>query len=387
MKGSLLRNLIEANGCGEGAVLAGLLAFCLGSASAALAQSQAEGQGQWDETVAAAKKEGRVVVYHGSDTETVFASFQKKYPEIKFVSVTGPTGPSGLSSRILMEQRSGKFIGDLYILGATTAYMVLDKRKAFDPVKPALMLPEVKDPSKWYGGRHHYIDERGDTILAFNGDVSNYYGYNSKLVDPGEFQSYWDLLDPKWKGKIIALDPAWGGPVSAPLRFIWHHPDLGQKFLMRLLTDMEMTPSRRSRQIVDWLATGRFSLSAFTRPSREGLDDAKRQGLAVDWFGPKAFKEGTIINAGSGCVMLFRNAPHPNAARVAVNWLLSREGQMVYQKVRRSDSRRIDIPKDDVAPYNRRVEGLKGVETDQAKFMEITPILNFVKKHFKPKKL
>ncbi len=332
----------------------GLLILFITLISSAQVEAQNDWKAEWGKTVAAAKKEGRVVIYHGSDTDVVFESFQKKYPEIKFVSVTGPSGPSGISSRILMEQRSGKFLGDLYILGATTGYMVLYKGNAFAPVTPTFILPEIKDQSKWFGGRHKYIDEYGKYIFSFNGDLAAYYGYNSKLVDPNEFKSYWDLLNPKWKGKIIALDPTWGGPIASPLRFIYYHPDLGPKYLKRLLTEMEITPSRRTRQIADWLARGKFSLSVFAGIGRTGLDDAKRQGLPVDWFGPKTFKEGAIISAGSGNIMLFRNAPHPNAARVAINWLLSREGQMVYQKVRGSDSRRIDIPKDNVLSYKRR---------------------------------
>jgi len=364
----------------------GLLILFITLISSAQVEAQNDWKAEWGKTVAAAKKEGRVVIYHGSDTDVVFESFQKKYPEIKFVSVTGPSGPSGISSRILMEQRSGKFLGDLYILGATTGYMVLYKGNAFAPVTPTFILPEIKDQSKWFGGRHKYIDERGRHIFSFNGDLAAYYGYNAKLVDPNEFKSYWDLLNPKWKGKIIALDPTWGGPIASPLRFIYYHPDLGPKYLKRLLTEMEITPSRRTRQIADWLARGKFSLSVFAGIGRTGLDDAKRQGLPVDWFGPKTFKEGAIISAGSGNIMLFRNAPHPNAARVAINWLLSREGQMVYQKVRGSDSRRIDIPKDNVLSYKRRVKGIRAVETDRPEVMDITPILKFTRKYFKPKK-
>jgi len=195
-----------------------LFMFCLMSVPLARGQAQSSWKGEWEKTVAAAKKEGRVVIYHGSGTYDVFQSFQKKYPEIKFISVTGPTGPSGLSSRILMEQRSGKFLGDLYILGATTGYMVLYKGNAFAPVTPTFILPEIKDQSKWFGGRHKYIDERGQYIFSFNGDLAAYYGYNSKLVDPNELKSYWDLLNPKWKGKIIALDPTWGGPIASPLK-------------------------------------------------------------------------------------------------------------------------------------------------------------------------
>ena len=64
-------------------------------------------------------------------------------------------------------------------------------------------------------------------------------------------------------------------------------------------------------------------------------------------------------------VVLIDRAPHPNAARVFINWYLSRQGQTVWQsvmnkkEVEASDSMRIDIPKDDVLPEARRVEGKK----------------------------
>ena len=148
----------------------GLLMFWVMLVPLAQVEAQTGWKGEWERTVTAAKKEGRVVIYHGSGTYEVFQSFQKKYPEIKFVSVTGPSGPSGISSRILMEQRSGKFLGDLYILGATTGYMVLYKGNAFAPVTPTFILPEVKDQSKWFGGKHKYIDERGQYIFS-----SRYY--------------------------------------------------------------------------------------------------------------------------------------------------------------------------------------------------------------------
>lgn len=349
-------------------------------------ESKPAWQVQWEKTVEAAKKEGQVAIYHGSDFDRIFAEFHKKYPEIKVVSITGGTGPGGISQRILTEQRGGKYIGDVYILGATTAYLVLYKGKAFDPIKPALILPEVKDESKWLGSQHKYIDGEGQYIFSFNGELQPYYGYNTRLVNPNELKSYWDLLNPKWKGKMVALDPTWGGPVASPLRFIYYHPELGREFLRRLLTEMEITPSREARQITDWMATGKYGISLFTTPSRTGLDDAKHQGLPVDWFGPKTFKEGAILSAASGNAMLMKRAPHPNAARVAINWLLSREGQIVYQKISGGDSRRIDIPKDDVAPERRRVEGVRFIETDTPETMDIGPILKFVKEVFQPKK-
>lgn len=350
-------------------------------------QAKTAWQIEWDKTVEGAKREGQVVIYHGSDLDRTFGEFHKKYPEIRVVSVTGGTGPGGLSQRIMTEQRADKFLGDVYVLGATTAYMVLYKGKAFDSIRNALILPEVTDESKWLDGQHKYIDEEGQYILSFNGEFSPYYAYNTKIVDPRrDFTSYQDLLNPKWKGKMVALDPTWGGPVASALRFIYYHPELGPSFLRRLLGEMEITPSRDTRQIVTWLATGKYAISLFTVVSRTGLDDAKRQGLAVDWFGPKAFREGAILSAGSGNVMLMRKAPHPNAACVAINWLLSREGQTVYQKVHAADSRRLDIPKNDVPPEKRRVEGVRYVETDVPETMDVQPLLQFAKEVFKPKK-
>ena len=76
-----------------------------------------------------------------------------------------------------------------------------------EPIKPALILPEITDTSQWYQKRHHYADPEGQYIFSYVGSAT--YGavnYNTKLVDAKEFKSYWDLLNPKWKGKIVARD-------------------------------------------------------------------------------------------------------------------------------------------------------------------------------------
>jgi ABC-type Fe3+ transport system substrate-binding protein len=86
----------------------------------------------------------------------------------------------------------------------------------------------------------------------------------------------------------------------------------------------------------------------------------------VEDIAPDQLKEGASIGGGgSSVVVLINRAPHPNAARVFINWYLSRQGQTVWQsvmnkkEVEASDSMRIDIPKDDVLPEARRVEGKK----------------------------
>lgn len=365
------------------AVIASLLAHQLVYG----AEAKPTWQVEWDRTVEAAKKEGQVVLYAGVSHPAIFADFQKKYPEIKVITGSSSRPPE-LAQRLIAERRGGKYLVDLFIDGSSTPYYALYKGKLVDPIKPALLLPEVLDESKWWRGKHKYQDPEGQYIFVFNGELQSYFCYNTKLVNPDEITSYWDLLNPKWKGKIVAFDPTESGAgVSTTLRFLYYNPEIGPEFIKKFLGEMDVTVSRDTRQITDWLALGKFAISAFVSASRVGVIEAKKQGLAVDWFRPKSFKEGAILTSSNGNVVLVNGAPHPNAARVALNWLLSREGQIAYQKVYgEPDSLRIDIPKDNVPSYSRRVEGVKYLEIDRPELMNREPIVKIVNEVWKTAK-
>jgi ABC-type Fe3+ transport system substrate-binding protein len=350
-------------------------------ASVYSAESKVNAPLLWEKTLEAAKEEGQVVLYTATDYDYVFGEFQKRYPGIKLVTWRG-LGPDAIQ-RILSERRAGKFIPDLLTLGATSG-IDLYKAKAFDPVEPHLILPEVIDRSKWWQGKHHYIDPEGKYIFNFNKIPRVEIAYNTNLVDPKEIKSYWDFLNPKWKSKIVVLDPMSGG-AGTTLRFFYYNPEIGSNYLRRLLTEMDVTISRDGRQIADWLAQGRYAISMFISPTRMDLDIARKQGLPVHWFGPASFREGASLTAGPGNVYVFNRAPHPNAARVALNWLLAREGQIAAQKIMAEkskdgmDSLRIDIPKDDIPHDSRRVDGVKYIMTDRPEWMDMRPIRNFIK--------
>src|SRR4030095_13681326 len=105
------------------------------------------------------------------------------------------------------------------------------KAHVLEPIKPALLLPEVQDQSKWFEGEHRYIDPERRYIFAFVANSqSGQVIYNLKQVSPGEFKSYWDLVDPKWKGKMASLDPTSFG-MGATLQFFYFPPELGPPFL------------------------------------------------------------------------------------------------------------------------------------------------------------
>ncbi len=354
-------------------VVAGLL--MLFAPRAYGADSQPGWQSGWEKAQAGAKKEGQVNVYisgWGAVLDT--GVFQKRFPEIKLVASKG-VGAQMLQ-RILAERRAEKYIADVFIDGIPYPYPMLYKTKALDPVKPALILPEVTDESKWWQGKHRYPDPEKEYVFTFIGvpQIGSVY-YNSNLVNPKEFRSFHDILNPKWKGKIEARDIREPGPGSAAMRFFYHHTDLGPKFMKQLFGEMDVTLFRDFRQGADWLANGKFALCFFC----SGTDRARKQGLPVDGF--KLMKEGAGVVSQYGSLALLNRAPHPNAAKVFINWFLSREGQSTLQRAlaqaedNAPDSLRIDIPKDDVKSDNRRVEGVKYLDLETPDRIEMEPVL------------
>jgi iron(III) transport system substrate-binding protein len=237
------------------------------------------------------------------------------------------------------------------------------------------------DQTKWYEGEHRYIDPDKRYIFAFIANsLSGQVSYNLKQANPGEFKSYWDLLHPKWKGKMVSLDPTAFG-MGATLQFFYYHPDLGAPFIKKLYGDMQITVSRDPRQMTDWLSAGKFSLCIRCNAGSE-VGKALQQQLPIGYLDAEDWKEGGSSSAAGGTLGIPTHAPHPNAAKVFVNWLLSREGQIALQKLGRPDahnSRRIDIPKDDVDPYNRLEEGKKYFDLARPEYQDLTPIFKLVK--------
>ena len=359
-----------------------IMFFTMDVAAAVVAQSDAW-KADWEKALQAAKKEGQLVLYGSADFESLFAEFHKKYPEIRVTGVFGRG--ADVAKRLMSERRAEKYLADLYVNGMTTGYNVFYKGKALDPIPPQLVLPEVVDLSKWWQGKHHYVDPENQFLFNINGEARIVLAYNTKLVNPAEIKSYQDVLNPRWKGKIVGYDPNLGGAGDA-MRFFYYHKSLGREFIKRVLTETDIVISNDTRQMGDWLAGGKFALSIFAPISRMDLDLMQTQGLPVAWFAPDHLKEGAYITAGSGGVALINKAPHPNAAKVALNWLLSREGQIAYQRIFTQgndgpDSLRIDIPKDKVPKGNLRPQGEANLYpfVDRAEWMDMTVIRKFLR--------
>jgi iron(III) transport system substrate-binding protein len=346
------------------------------STAAAVNAAQTDWKKDWEQTLAAAKKEGQVNIYIYR-YEGLLQDFKREYPGITVQAVTGRG--SEMSNRIMAERRAGKFIADVYSGGTNSLFNTLYKGKALDPLKPLLVLPEVTDTSKWYGNEHRYADPEGKHIFAFIGSASSsQLSYNTNLVNPKEFKSYTDLINPKWKGKIVALDPRDTG-LGATMQFYFYSPQIGPEYMKKFFGGMDNTYAKNWQQMTNWLAQGKFAICMGCKDSQR----AKNQGLPVDDFDTTHWKEGSSFSAGGGSMAYMNQAPHPNAAKVFLNWFLSRKGQMALQKLGDPDdpanSRRIDIPKDDIPPENRLQPGVKYFDVVKPEYGDMKPIFDLAK--------
>jgi iron(III) transport system substrate-binding protein len=318
-------------------------------------------QEEWQRSIEGAKKEGQLSLYGGQEIThpEILAAFNKDFPFIRVTTVGGRA--ADLMSRITAERRADRYLADVMASGPNGPRM-LYLNKALDPIAPALILPEVTDTSRWYGGKHWYADPENQYLFMFEGTIiSTGLSYNTNLMVPTEIKSYWDLLTAKWKGKLLGMDPRSSAPPT-PVLILYHRSDVGPEFVQRLYKETEMTLFRDRAQGTNWLAGGKYPVCLLCRD----IDKANKQGLPVDEIGPDQLKEGGFIGGGgSSVIALINRAPHPSAAKVFINWYLSRNGQTVWQtvmnkkEVEASDSMRIDIPKEEVLPDARRVEGKK----------------------------
>jgi iron(III) transport system substrate-binding protein len=304
----------------------------------------------WDALVAAARQEGRVVVYGPPGQEyraALVDGFQRAYPGITVDAIF--VNPTERLSRLAAERAAGRYLADVWIGGTNPAVTQVKDAKYSVPLQPALVLPEVVDPAAWLDQHLWWSDSAEPyTNLMFQGSSQAFVAINTRLVNADEITSYWDLLAPKWKGKIVANDIRRPGPGGVPTRFIYKSPDLGPTFLTRLFSEMDVMLTADPRQLVDWLAQGTYAIGIFMA-GRDILVGA-RQGLPIDVVMPERFKEGSSLGPGNGSMVLLDQAPHPNAAKLYVNWLLSREGQRVWQEAIDEPSLRVDIPKEGLAP-------------------------------------
>jgi iron(III) transport system substrate-binding protein len=352
-----------------------ILTLMLVDSGAAAEPKPATGQ-EWDALVKKAEEEGEVAIYATDsigNAQSIWAAFQKRYPKIKLLGTSVGRG-SDLFPKLFSERRAGKYLADVFLAGPTAIHLNLYPAKVLDPMPPALVHANVTDLSKWWQGKHHYVDPEGQYNFMYE---SALYGpplsFNTSIVNEKEIKSAWDLVQPQWKGKfaVLQLNATQG---STALAFVYHHPQLGPKFIERVYRDMEPTFFRDLRQGTDWLSQGKFPICFLCRR----IDRAQMQGLPVAELDPYAITERPGIGSGSGAIVLMNRHPHPNAAKVFLNWFLSLEGQIAFRQANtdelRVGSMREDLPLEILPPLERRRKDKEYLFINRPEWMDFKPI-------------
>ncbi len=316
-----------------GRVLAVALLFWASAVSA-----QTDGKGGWDQLVAAAQKEGTVVVLGPPDNKVrkdVPEAFKKRFG-ITIEYIGGRSTEA--ASKLRTERSAGLYTADVLFAGSDSMAGVYYPEKMLAPLKPELVLPQVVDSTKWTHGGLWFADpEKAYVLRLFNTAGPSLY-INTDSVKPGDLKSAQDLLDPKWKGKISAHDPTVAGRgVGQATRF---YLEFGEDFLRKLYVDQKPMIVRDRRQLTDWLARGTYPISL--DGEQDDLERLRKQGLPIQAVYQLGDMGGTV-SSGIGQMGLVDHAPHPNAAKVFVNWMASKEGLEVFSRARGEAPTRNDI--------------------------------------------
>jgi iron(III) transport system substrate-binding protein len=299
-------------------------------------------QAEWDRVLAAAKQEGRVAVLGppGEAYRQVWDAFQKKYG-IAVDLVAGR--PADLAARVDLERQAGQFLWDVAAFAPGTMFTAFKPKGWLDPLRPALILPEVLDDSKWLGGfAAGFMDTEKTHVYAFLGRADWNVLVNRNLVPESELSRVDQLWDPKWAEKIAINDPLAPG-AGQQIMSVWLVLK-GEDKLRSFMRDQRPVATRDDRQLGEWVLRGRYPIGIGFVPSV--LEIFEQQGLSTEHVKPLRDDDPANfrLSYGQGAVGIFNRTPHPNAAKVFINWLLSQEGQTVFAERTGNNVRRTDAP-------------------------------------------
>jgi iron(III) transport system substrate-binding protein len=310
------------------------------------APAQAAAPAGWTQLVDAATKEGKVVV-SGPPTDEARKNVPEAFKRRFGIDVEYLGGNSSqLASRIQSERAAEQYTIDVSLGGADTFYRTFLDNGWLEPIKPILMLPEVVDPKAWSMGHPWFRDpQRQDTVLALFNTVSPIGYFNTAIIPPEQLKTADRLLDPSFKGKIGAYNPAVNG--GGVLAVSGMYVTKGPQFVKDLFTNQQIAITRDYQQLADWVGHGNYPICMGML-----VHDAELMKADVPLQQTSFPDVQEALAGGFGLVGLWTHAPHPNAAKVFVNWIATQEGSTIYGRADGSASVRSDVDSTAWVPAN-----------------------------------
>jgi len=262
----------------------------------------------------AAKKEGHVVWYTSlivnQAVRPLVEAFNKKYPGVEVKYARGDSGPNAI--KVINEARAGRVEGDVFDGIATTAPLL----------KAGLVEPFTPSEANKYPQALRDPDGRWNALVVYFLTP----GINTQLVGADEIKTAQDLLNPKWQGKIAwSAEPSSGAPVYVGSVLQTMGEDKGMMFLRALAKQDIVNVDATNRAILDQVILGQYAI-ALSIFNHHAVVSAKK-GAPVAWLKVEP------IPAPFHSIGLVKNAPHPNAGKLLIDFLLSEEGQRTFADV------------------------------------------------------
>lgn len=314
---------------------------------------------QWADLTAAAKKEGSLVVMcspAATGYDKAAQEFSAAFPGIETDLRSFP-GVADYGPKLTQERQAGIHAFDVALIPTAPEVQDLINAGVFDPVRPLIFRPDVLDDRLWIEGfERGFQDVKRSANLAQLYQVNRPFMINTDLVKEGEIRTIQDVLDPKWKGKIFMADPRTG---AAYLSMTVVRKNHGDDVVKRLIVDQEPVFSRDRRQLVEVVLRGRYPIGLPSAPAPI-IKEFRSQGLGQNLKLLELPRTQFVVMYS---VLAFNRAPHPNAAKLFVNWLLTKEAQAVMSQHVAINSRRTDVAP--VDPETVRTAGVEYVEMNR----------------------
>ncbi len=338
------------------------------------AAKPASWEDNWKAALDGARKEGKVVVYASSIAPAVKNAvpiFKQKYG-IDLEVITGRG--TELRNRLIQERANGIYVADIMVSGLNTIFGAVKTSGSIAPIEPLLVLPEVLDQKVWFRGQLPWGDKERLVLNIFY-YPSTMININSDFVKPDEIKSLNNLLDPKWKNKIIINDPSVTGSGFNGFASLLYNKIVDQDYFRKLVSQQNQM-LRDQRLQADWLARGKYHIALWAVP--EQLAAFQEAGAPILSIQPI---EGTYLSIDGGGTVLVKGAPHPNGAKVFLNWILSKEGHQFIQDEMQQHGARDDMDTSKIdqervrKPNGKYFVGANNIEewvlTEQDKYLEI----------------
>jgi iron(III) transport system substrate-binding protein len=293
--------------------------------------------------IAAAEKEGEIDFFSQPNLAArtfISAEWAKAYPSIK-LSITATPG-SQIVGRMRIERQSEKYLWDVVMTGSVIGFEMV-KEGFVDPFLPELIDPDVSKPAIWGGWNQAFADNGKKYVFSTNLALKSPV-YNALKLSPAKVakEGLRILFDPALKGKIYWHDPNVPGPGAQFAFYLARR--LSESDLKRFIVEQKPVFVSDQNQVIEALAHGAAWLALGPGNSHALMEPYIKAGIPIDL---RKFGNSPALNditLGGSTIWVMKNRPHPHAARLFINWLLSKHVQAGFAKATEQNSRRTDVP-------------------------------------------